>query len=562
MALARRIVLDKDRLKASLVLAPGASFSRFLLEQLLQATGVVFGVSSAAVHEATRASTIARRIILAAGTPPCPGLPGRDVRGEIIPASEAALVIRLSDDAMEAVALACPGAVVEPQLIEQAVKASGVRYGIDVQVLRRLRDGPPSADGRLVFAKGRPFLPGRPSGFTLCGEIANASIDRLDEALQLTRVQPGTLLGVWCESERGRSGMDVLGRSRAAVPPPERQPADCVGDGTELCRDAHDRLALRATRAGLCQRQVDGAVRVVGAYEIAGDLGPDHPLIDTDELVVVRGSVLAGAAIRSRGDVVVCGDLDDASVISGGNLEVGGAINPGGQELTIAGEVTAARSFVRRIMAGSLRITGEARNCELLATGDISVGQVVGGSLTAGGCIQVAVAGDADGTTTELWAGHRLDYAHQVTSARLDEQRHELERDRLMVDRQAIASEITQVEAKHRRLGLSRFVARDVLDSMRGRLLSLERSRLSVSAAAECVRLNLAKSREITMQLNGLGDDASAGVTVSVVAHAGVVARLADVEPEVLSLPRLKYRLGAAAPAAGAPLDGAGTAPS
>jgi serine/threonine protein kinase len=561
MALARRIVLDKDRLKASLVLAPGASFSRFLLEQLLQATGVGYGVNSAAVHEATRASTIARRIILATGIPPCPGVPGRDVRGEIIAALTDALIIRISDDAMEAVALTFPGTMVSPVEIEQAVKSSGVRYGIDVLALRRLRDGPPSADGRLVFARGRPFNPGRSAGFTLCGEIANVTIDRLDEALQLARVRPGTLLGVWCAAERGRSGMDVLGRARAATPPGERQAADCIGDGAELCHDAHGRVAVRATRAGLCQRQADGAVRVVGAYEIAGDLGPDHPPIDTDDLVVVHGSVLAGASIRSRGDVVVLGDLDDAVVVSGGNLEVGGAITAGDQELTIAGDVIAARSFVRRIMAGSVRITGEARNCELLASGDISVGQVIGGALTAGGCIQVAVAGDRDGTTTELWAGHRLDYAHQVKSAKLAEQRHELERDRLFVDRQAIASEITQVEAKQRRLGLSRFVARDVLDTMRGRLLSLEQSRLSVSAAAECVRLNLAKSREITSQLSGLGDDASARVMVSVVAHAGVVARLADVEPEVLSAPRLKYRLGATLPAvATPPADGAPTA--
>ena len=56
--------------------------------------------------EATRASTIAGRIILATGTPA--GLPGRDVRGEIIPALEEALVIRIGADAMEAVALALP----------------------------------------------------------------------------------------------------------------------------------------------------------------------------------------------------------------------------------------------------------------------------------------------------------------------------------------------------------------------------------------------------------------------------------------------------------------------
>ena len=304
--------------------------------------------------------------------------------------------------------------------------------------------------------------------------------------------------------------MDVLGRARAVTAPGERQAADCIGEGAELCRDAHGRLAVPPPAPGSASARPTARCAWSGPCEVAGDLGPDHPPIDTDDLVVVHGSVLAGRRSQPRR----CGGTRRprrrARLVSGGDLEVA-AHNPGDQELTIAGNVIASRSAVRRIMAGSLRITGEARNCELLATGDISVGQVVGGSLTAGGCIRDAVAGDRDGTTTELWAGRRLDYAHQVDSARLAERRHEQERDRLLVDRQAMASEITQVEAKQRRLGLSRFVARDVLDSMRGRLLSLDQSRLSVGQAAECVRLNLARSREITSQLSGLGDDASAG---------------------------------------------------
>ena len=544
LALAKRIIIDKERLKATLILAPGACFSRFLLEQLLQATGVCHGIAPPAIHEATRQSTIARRIILASGDPPAPGMTGRDVRGEVIPALELALVIRISDDCMEAVALTRPGQLVAGQEIEQAVKASGLRYGLDVLALRQLCDGPPPADGRLTIARGRTLKPGRPAGFTLCGEVSNTQVERLVDTQHFAQVQPGTLLGLWCEGERGRSGMDVLGRHCPSPVHTQRQPSDCLGDGVELAHDAQGRIAVRAVRAGLCQRQLDGSVRVVGAIEIAGDLGPDQPAIDTADLVVVHCNVLAGTTIRSSSDVVILGNLADASVHSGGHLEVHGAIAAGEQPVDIAGTVQASSIAVRRIMAGNLRITGEVRNCEVIASGDIDIARVIGGSLTAGGRISVAVAGDRDGTTTELWAGHRLDYGTQAAAAKLAERHHEAERDRLVSDRQAIASEITHMQAKQRRLGLSQFVAHNVLESIKGHLLLLEQHHQHVSAAAEGIRLSLAKHREVSSQLTQLGEDAHAGVQVAVVAYAGVVARLANVEPEVLTAPRLKYRLG------------------
>jgi uncharacterized protein (DUF342 family) len=238
---------------------------------------------------------------------------------------------------MEAVALTKPGQLVAAGDIELAVKTSGVCYGLDVLALRRLCDGPAASTGRQVIARGRQLKLGRPAGFVLCGEVAAVSIDQLAETQQLARVQAGATLGLWCESERGRSGMDVFGHHCPAPGHPVRQPTDCIGDGVELSRDALGRIAVRATRPGLCQRQADGAVRVVGAVEIAGDFGPDQAPIDTTDLVVVRGNVLAGATISSTSDIVILGDLANAAIRAGGNLEVDGAITAGDQPIDIAG---------------------------------------------------------------------------------------------------------------------------------------------------------------------------------------------------------------------------------
>ncbi|MBA3936798.1 MAG: DUF342 domain-containing protein [Planctomycetes bacterium] len=543
-ALTKRILVDKDGLKASLVLAPGASFPRFLLDQILSAANIVHGVVQGAVNEATRPSSIPRRIILARGDPPSPGMTGMDVRGMRVPPLEARVAIRIADDGLSAVALTHMGRRVAKEELEPVLRASQVRYGLDLAAIRRLVDGPPDPQGRLIIARGLAPRPPRPPGFLLGRSTANTTLADLAGSTNLQRVTPGTVLAGWQAGEAGAPGMDVLGRKLPVAPLVELQPDDCVGEGTELGRDRDGNVVLRATRAGLCQRQDDGAVRVVGAIEIDGDLTAANGPIVTDELVVIRGNVAAGASISSSSDVVVLGDLQDAKVISGGSLQVAGVIRGGDQPLTIAGCVSADGTEVRRIMAGSLRISGEVRNCELLATGDITVGRVVGGSLTAGGSVSVDVAGDGDGTTTELWAGHHLNYAQQAELARLADKCRSATRERLLADRQAAAAEIAALELKQQRIGSSQYAREGVLDEMSTRKRRLDQAHAEIAAEDEEARLALAQQLGVSRTLQGLTDNAKCGVKVRIVAHEGVVCRLADVEPEILDMPRLKYELG------------------
>jgi uncharacterized protein (DUF342 family) len=338
--------------------------------------------------------------------------------------------------------------------------------------------------------------------------------------------------------------MDVLGRVVPVPMLPEMKPEDCVGEGTEISRDRTGSLVLRATRVGLCQQQSDGFVRVVGAVEIPGDLGPDSPPVVSDDLVVVRGNVRAGAKITCTSDVVIVGDLEDASITVGGSLEINGSIGPGDQEICAGGTVMAEAASVRRIMAGNLKINGEARNCALLASGDIQVAKVVGGSLTAGGTVQVGTAGDRDGTTTELWAGHNLSYQQQNQLAKLEAQRLDAERARLIAHCRTMENEILVTQGRTQRMVNAQFVRKDALDAVQRQMQDLADSKRRLSEDGEHSRKQLARQRKLVSDLTDLGDNDKATVQVGVVAHAGVVARLADIEPEVLSEPRLHYRLG------------------
>ena len=542
--LTKRIVVDGEALKAWLVLAPGASFPRFMLEQILEAAGIRYGLDQGAVNEATRPSTLPRRIILARGDPATPGFGGTTVRGDALPPLEVPVSISVADDAMSAVALTQPNKLITKEQLEPVLKRSGLRFGLDVVALHRLVDGPPDPQGRMQIATGRAAVAGKSAGFHLGVAVANTTVDDMARTRNLQRVQAGTVLAVWQEAIVGIQGMDVLARVVQVAPVPALKPEDCAGEGTEVGRDRTGSLVLRATRVGLCQQQTDGSVRVVGAVEIPGDLGPDSPPVVSDDLVVVRGNVKAGAKISCTSDVVIVGDLEDAAITVGGSLEINGSIGPGDQEVVAGGTIIAGAANVRRIMAGNLKINGEARNCALLASGDIHVAKVVGGSLTAGGMVSVGTAGDKDGTTTELWAGHNLSYQQQNQLAKLEAERLDAERSRLIAHCRAMETEVILAQGRNQRLVGAQFVRKDALDAVQRQLQDLADSRKRLSDEGEHSRKQLAQQRRLVSDLTNLGENDKAVVKVGVVAHAGVVARLADIEPEVLSEPRLQYHLG------------------
>jgi DNA-directed RNA polymerase subunit F len=195
-------------------------------------------------------------------------------------------------------------------------------------------------------------------------------------------------------------------------------------------------------------------------------------------------------------------------------------------------------------MAGNLKISGEVRNCTLLASGDIQAARVVGGSLTAGGTVQVGTAGDKDGTTTELWAGHNLSYEQQNKLAKLEAERLDTQRSRLIAECRQMESDLALAQGRNQRLIGAQFVRKEALDALQRQVQHLSETKRRLAEDGEHARQQLAHQRRLVNDLTTLGDNDRAAVQVGVVAHAGVVVRLADIEPETLSEPRLHYTLG------------------
>ena len=542
--LAKRVITDKEGLQAWMILAPGANFPRVLLEQMIPAANIRHGIDQSAINEATRVSVSPRRIVLAHGDPPSPGFSGRSVRGEVIPALTQPIIIRIDDRAMTAFALTYPGKLITKEQLEPELKRSQSRFGLDVMALHKLVAGPADPQGQLIIARGRAAQRGQAAGFHLANSVTNATINELSQCRQMQRVQAGTVLALWQPEKPGVAQMDVLGRSLPLPTLGNKSPDDYAGEGTEIGRDRSGQLVLRATRGGLCQAQSDGSVRVIEALEIIGDVGPESPPIISTDVVVVRGDVKAGATITSTSDVVILGSLEDAAITVGGSLDVAGAISEGEQPLIIGGTLIANDVKLRRIMAGNLKISGEVRNCQLLASGDIDVACVIGGSLTAGGKVRVEIAGDSSGTPTELWAGHNLSYDQQHKLFEVQAQHLDSERGRMIANCQMMSEQLKTNEQRSLRLVGAQFVRKNVLEDIQQQTRELDNNRKHLAQASEAARQQLSKQRSLINEVKTLSDNPDAVVSVGKIAYAGVVSRLADIDPEILNAPRLNYKLG------------------
>ncbi len=535
-ALTKRIVLDRDGLRAALALAPGASFPRGLLDQLLAAAGVTYGLIEANLTASGRPADLPRRIVLAQGDPPTPDCAGRTVRGEKLPPCVDRMVVRIADDRLQAAVLFRPADPPSAAEVRAALTAVGVVYGLDPAVIDRFPQGPRS--GKAVVARGRKATSTILPGFVLPSADQGPTEDGCPSLAQVTA---GQVVARWQDGLPGTSGTSVDGQDIPAEAMVDRGPEELVGVGVELARNRDGDLVLRSTRAGVVQLQPDGVVRVVGVVEVPGDLGPDDPPIETGDLVIVRGSVLPGARITTTSDVVIQGDLHDAVITAGGHVDVSGTIGPG-DDLRASGTVIAGAVDGRRILAGNIRVNGTLRNSQLVATGDVVAEAVVGGLVSAGGNIRVRQVGDETGVPTVLWAGHHDSLDRRSDEYREVEKSHLEAREALVKRSQGLARTAEELGIREQRLNLQQHQMRpEVAEALRRDRTALDAERAQLAADAERQRQALLKTRATRERLD---EGASkAGITIERIAYDGATLRTGDRDPLVLADPRLRFNV-------------------
>ena len=532
--IAKRVHITKDGLQAWISLAPGVCFPVQLLTKVLEFAGVTYGVRPEVLKQAARRAQSLRRLVLAKGDDPAPGMRGRSVTGDELDEYPLPIQVRVSDDAMEAYALYVPGAPLAQKHVEMAVCGGRIRFGLDKQAITNLWQHIPNPSGRVTIARGKPMVAGRPAGFCLSGAFAGLIQD--DAAKEnLSSIKSGDIIARWEDELPGVKGMNVHGEE---ISPPlwaQPDPQRLAGEGTSLSRDHNGLYQIISKRNGLVQQQCDGIIRVIQAVEISGDLGPDTPPVNTDEVVVVRGDVNPGAEIHTKNDIVIMGDLKDAKIEAGGNVEVQGDVLAGGEAIECAGSLAVLGDCKRQVIAGDLRINGIVEHCELIAAGDIFVERIIGGCLTAGGSLTCEIAGDESGITTELWAGHNHSANVAVKKAQ------ELEAQFAQQSREAMAAyrenshDLNRAAQRHKLITAGgAYTNQKVVAEAEAALNKLKEIDRQLTEKTEDLRARLGRQR---IGMHGLVDSTTndeAGIHVKKTAYEGVVAKVADGETVAL----------------------------
>ncbi|MCC6446032.1 MAG: FapA family protein [Armatimonadetes bacterium] len=198
-------------------------------------------------------------------------------------------------------------------------------------------------------------------------------------------------------------------------------------------RVASDGSELVATANGLLV--IDGEkISVESGLEIEGDIDPETGNIDFVGDILIKGSIRRGVSIKSKGNIVVQGNIDAAIVEAGCHITVeGGILGRGAGSVRADRTVTCKFAQQARIEAGEdiiihdYCIHSDARASRRLMIG----GSIIGGMGYATQALRTKNAGNENGTPTLLVAGTNFQVREALEKLRVSIQRCREEREEL-----------------------------------------------------------------------------------------------------------------------------------
>ncbi len=306
------------------------------------------------------------------------------VKVEIDPLGMEASVVIPADQAHTAAAL------------KAGLAAAGVVHGLDTEALTAALQPVPEPR-RLVVARGTPSENGVDGWIEYhiddkpVFEVrADGSYD-FSESNLIHEVEEGQVLCTCHPPTAGRSGMTVVGKPLPAQAGREADVDRHRGEGAD--QRGGD---IVAARQGIYNRRANGSVEVKQLLLIDGDLDMHTGNVETEYSIHIRGDVKAGFKVKSAGNVVIDGSIEDSRVSAQGNLEVKGGILPGADRVKAHGNLICRYIRERTIKANDVMVKSIVRHSWIYATGSVVAEEVLGGRMIAAGDITIRVLGDGD----------------------------------------------------------------------------------------------------------------------------------------------------------------------
>lgn len=315
------------------------------------------------------------------------------------------ILVRIEMRARQAWITLQPGEYVSPATVQAGLDRAQITFGIDAGAIAEA--GRPALRLRsLMVAQGLPALDGCAASLEhLIDEFAVpqlaelASVDFPVLARQQV-VDAATPLICLVPATPGRPGTNIFGRCLPARPGSAIDLATYSGAGTQL--SPLDAQVVESAISGRYHRDGTGRVRVLEPLLVPGDVEQE---IDSRQPVLIMGSIRKGFRVKSAGDIIVHGCIEDARVTSQGNLLVQGGIRAGEMRVKAHGDLVAGSITGRMVKARNVCVLTTVNGGTIQATGTVTAMELAGGSVVAARGVHCERLGSSLGLPTRIEVG-------------------------------------------------------------------------------------------------------------------------------------------------------------
>lgn len=350
-------------------------------------------------------------------------------------------VIHLSADKLSAWLMVFPpigeGKDLDRETLDKALAETGIAFGVDEELLRRLPEERNPYFSLFALAKGKPAHNGKDGQII---EHFDRVVERKFEVDEHDRVDYASLHffqsveagGVICEAilpTPGEPGRTVLDQE---VPAKDGKEAPLTkGQNTEISEDG---TRLLATQAGHVE-YVGKTFQVKAVLEIDDNVDYSTGNINYMGDVHIRGRVRSGFSVRAAGNITVDGVVESATVEAGGDLIVAKGIVGNTDSIVRADGSVFAKYLENSIVHARQNLQADCIvNSEVYSDGEIQVrsgrGIIVGGRIRAAKKVSAKVVGSKSESQTRIYLGGEpcVEYERQELAAVIEEAEAELEK--------------------------------------------------------------------------------------------------------------------------------------
>lgn len=327
-------------------------------------------------------------------------------------------LLRITEDMMEAKFTLHPpippAERIQLETLADILDQAGVKYGIDTQAmeeaLRKIaKTNLPVTD--CIAARGKPPLHGKDAmlrfevdvGSTPGKKLGDGSID-FRERNMFVPVTENQMIARKSPATSGIAGINLAGEPLAAHDGIDLQ----VKVSEEVIFSEEDGTA-RATASGVLTIVGNDTIRVSAQQKIPGDVDFSTGNIRSHDAVHITGSILPNFMVSTKGDLLVGGSIQTASVNSHGNVVIKGGILGPTSNIKVQGDAD-VHHIERSVLhaGGNVIIRGSSYYSEISSGGNIQGAdkvKLVGGRIVAGGSITVGQIGSSAATPTNIAVG-------------------------------------------------------------------------------------------------------------------------------------------------------------